>query len=330
MREPEADQWSQSWSRLMGIATAFRYSCVLFAAVELRLFEAIAERGSSVAEVAEATALDAVAARCLLNALVAVEILHVDEGRYRIEASFRPFLLSHMIPDLKRVARENQAWLQAAKILQGSANAPLDYRRELLDGRIADYPTLLQFNRRAAAEVLNMAEEVRGASRVLDVGGGDGIFADLLLQMNPGASVSVLELEGGAQPCVARLASELASGRLRIIYDDARRFVTSEQYDLVIINELLEMYGEDDKIAIARSAVRALAPYGRILLVKFALDAGGVVPPSAALFSVRMYLKCGSYLESDAQAIAMLLEAGCRRAEILPGISMKSVILASR
>src|ERR1700687_1203491 len=138
MAEIDSNSWLQAWSELMGTATAFRRSCLLFAAVELGVFPAIAEKGARAEEVASAIGVDTWSTTTLLNGLVAVSLLQLEGDRYTIDPAHRLLLLegpATMLPDIRRIARENEVWLRASAILKGSQKSPVEYSRELLDGR---------------------------------------------------------------------------------------------------------------------------------------------------------------------------------------------------
>lgn len=333
MTAVDTDNWLKAWTKLMGTATAFRRSCLLFAAVELGVFSAMVEDGASVEEIAVAIGGDTLSTRTLLNGLVAVELLHLEDDRYTVEKSVRPLLLDGpitMLPDIMRVARENEVWLHMGAILKGRSKPPIEYAREFLDSRIATFPALMWFNHLCAKAVLEaVAPRVQRACRVLDLGGGDGTFAEMVMTMNPTAMVTVLELEGGAERCIALAASDLAAGRLQIIYGDARHFQVTEAYHLIIINELLELFCADDKERILHCAAQALSTGGAIVLVKFSLEPSGTGPPSSAIFSMRMRLKAESYLESDEEVLKMLRHLGFTNVEVKNLGGLKAVIVAT-
>lgn len=335
MRGEPVDEWVAPWSTVVAAATAFRRSCALFAAAQLGVFAAIDRGAVTSGDVARRVGLDEGAARTLLDGLVAIGLLRAEAGAYAVDARLRPFLVDgprSMAGDLRRFARENEVWLRAASILRGAEAPPADYSRELLDGRVADYPALLEFNRLSADAVVACAhEEVAAARRVLDLGGGDGSFSGAVLERNPSATVTVVEVEGGgAAPCLARHAAHVRSGRLRVVLGDARDFRPDEPFDLVIVNELLELFDAPDKERIVNSAVRSLAAGGSVVVAKFALDPTGAAPASSALFSLRMRLKGGTYLETDTDLIELLRRAGCTHARLMQSPPAKCVVIARR
>jgi hypothetical protein len=326
--------WPETWSELIGTATAFRRSCLLFAAIELGVFGAIGTDEVDTKTVASRLDLDFRSTATLLKSLVAVGLLSWRDDRVALWRRHWEFLLpsrNSALPDMRRYIAENVAWLEAASILRGTRQPSPAYARELLDGRIMDFPALGWFNALHAAAVIDTVEDVLTPPRnVLDLGGGDGVFARQILSRYPDTKVTILELEGGAEGCQTELSDAIASVRLAIRYGDARCFAPEAVYDLVVINELLELYCDADKARIVTHAVQATGPAGKVLVVKFTLDESGVEPAAAAVFSMRMRMKFGSHLETDAEVAALLCRSGCARPLIRRVGPLKSVLLAGR
>src|SRR5262249_13346177 len=148
--------------------------------------------------------------------------------------------------------QENQVWLSMPWILRGAERAPESYSRELLDSRIAGFAGLMMLNRLDAESILEQIQPVlAGAGTVLDMGGGDGYYARRIVESNPSARVDVLDLEGGFDLCLAQNAEAIGAGRIRPIVGDARTFESPDAYDLVMINELLELFPREEKLLIA-------------------------------------------------------------------------------
>ncbi len=326
---PELDPLA---SAIREMACSFRPSGVLFAAAQTGLFAALMPDGLTAVEAGRATGMAETSARLLLNGLVSLNLAVHDGVQYRpLPALNDAVLMRGFLAEARAHHREAAAWLRTAAFLRGLEDVPIAYRRELLDGRMAERPGIRAMNRQLAQVVLDrMGALASQARRVLDIGGGDGDFCEALLACNADARVEILDLAGGIGMC-QRFATGPDADRVTLRIDDARTATTDTRYDLIIINELLELFPQAEKRAIVERAVAALAPGGRVAIVKFALDRDGVQPAGAALFSVRMTLKSdGAYLESDDEVAALLSACGCDAIERLDIAGIKSVILGRR
>lgn len=330
--QPENTQEHAAFA-LGTLAQMFQTSCVLFAGAADAFGNGTHSEDATAEEIAERLGVTALSARLLLNALCACGVSRCENGLYGLREDLRPLLASGAIraEELLLYRRENEIWLHLASVLRGDQQAPVEYRRELLDSRIGRYPGVQAMNRWLARGVLDQIGDLtRNARRVLDIGGGDGVYCQLLLERNPDVIVRVLDLESGFELC-SRLTEHLHAGRLQLEVGDARSFHSPPQYDLVMINELLELFPRAEKRLILKRALQSLRPGGHLVVTKFTLHENSVDPGASALFSLRMRLKTlESYLETDREVMESLTEYGCGNISLKYVESLKSVISAKK
>lgn len=314
------------------LAEIFRPSCVFFAALAARLWAGTSSEGATADEVARRIGVSAVSARLLLNVLCADGLGRCDNGLYRLREDFLPLLSDgsdRAVEELLLYQRENGVWLRMASFLRGIEQAPIEYQRELLDSQIGRYPGVQALNRSIALAVLERIDGlVMDARRILDIGGGDGLYCDLLLRQNPKAVVRVLDLASGFAMCSGH-TDYLRTGRLELEVGDGRNFDATSQYDLVLINELLELFPSAEKREILKRGVASLRPSGHIAITKFTLRDNGIEPGGSAIFSLRMRLKTSDgYLETDGEVAQALADFGCRDVRMEYVQDLKTIIVA--
>jgi ubiquinone/menaquinone biosynthesis C-methylase UbiE len=317
---------------LLSLAENFQKSSILFTALSLGLFAEFPPDGQTATEAAARSGISWLAARLLLNALGSRALCLREKGRYRVREDLRPLLTSQpTIDELLLYQRENGVWLRMASIFRGHHQAPPEYRRELLDCRISRYPGVQALNRSIARDIIRRIDRcISDADRVLDLGGGDGLYCGIILGMNSRIVVRVLDLESGLGVCL-RHAEYLRSGRLELEAGDARTFVPSPEYDLVFVNELLELFPGPEKRQILRRAIESLRPGGHVVVTKFALNDNECEPGGSVLFSLRMRLKTAAgYLETDREVEQTLVEYGCVDVRAEDVQSLKTVIIGRR
>lgn len=317
---------------LISVAESFQKSSILFTALSLGLFAEFPPEGRTATEAATRSGISWLTARLLLNALGAHALCLSENGRYRVREDLRPLLTSQAtIDELLLYRRENGVWLQMASIFRGRHQAPQEYQRELLDCRISRYPGVQALNRSIAREIVQRIDHcVTNADRVLDIGGGDGLYCGLILGQTSRAVVRVLDLESGLRMCL-RYAEYLRSGRLELEAGDARTFLPTSEYDLVLVNELLELFPGPEKRQIVRRAIESLRPGGHVVITKFSLNDDECEPGGSALFSLRMRLKTAAgYLETDREVVQALVEYGCVDVRAEGVQSLKTFIIGRR
>lgn len=323
------------WNELISVATGFRKSALLLAALELDVFEVVQDCDDPTAEdIAKALGMNVQPTRVMLDALAGLELLDLGRGRYFVPAHLRSYLLAgdaSMTSDLMRYREEFEVWHNMVDILSQRKNAPESYSRELFDGKASNFPGLARFNTIHANALCDIFSKILPPfSSVLDVGGGDGVLAACLLEAFANCSVTVFELDPKAiSPNLAKVQRTFPE-RLRILHGDARDFTHKAQYDLVVLNEMLELFGRVDKLAILKRAAAAMHSHGALACIKFRLEENRRTPLSSAIFSMRMMIKAGGYLESEAELDELLRETGLKPFHHEAVGSLKTLTLASR
>lgn len=201
---PELD-----WERLLLIAGGHTAFQLLWAGLELGLYDKLAKRpGMSLDEVAEALGLARQPARILLIGLTALGVVRLDEGRYRNAA----LVEERLVPGKPGYAGAILGW-QAHIVYPGMADfvESLKQNKNIgLERFPGSEPTLYQ--RLAHAPLLEkiFQDSMSGLSKqantflpgavdfgryqhVVDAGGGDGTNAVAIATRHPGVRASVFD-----------------------------------------------------------------------------------------------------------------------------------------
>jgi 2-polyprenyl-3-methyl-5-hydroxy-6-metoxy-1,4-benzoquinol methylase len=328
------NQRSELIRTIVDLSTSFRLSAVVQAAVQLDLFSFLEKQPSTISAMADGLKVDLLGLELMLKCLHASGFISKKDSRYHSHSELQALHDLSVLQSGSEVCglhAENKAWLNMSSVLSRKSDAPKEYRLELLEGKISKYQGIQFLNAALGQCILKTIEnEVLASTSILDIGGGDGIFSDLILSSFQHVSIEVLDLVAGAYPC-QQLKQQKHADRLNIIIDDARTFESPGVYDLIIINELLELFPYSDKAAIIRQAAKALAPHGCLVIAKFELDQEGIEPASSALFSLRMRMKTeASYLETDQDVITLLQSHGFTTVDVISFDGIKVVFKALR
>jgi hypothetical protein len=328
-------EWVHSCLRVWSVAQTYEASTILFAAVELGLFSKIPEEGVTTDVLAAQLRTDPLGTQLLLDCLCGYDMLAKSDRRYFVAPDVRALVTDGeltALPNFSEFRFENEVWLQMARGLTGAAPLPADYGKVWVGNTVLRFPGVRRFNREKDQHVVALARDaVARAARVLEPGGGDAIMCSVVLETNPNAYYTILELEDALPACRAMLEGEPHRNRVDIIVGDARTTCLQGAYDLVIVNDLLAIFTMDEQRALLRNAVEALKPGGTILVVKFTLDPTGTQPPFSAIVSLRMTLSLpGAFLPTDEQVVHMLREAGCSDVDTHPVRATKCLIVGRR
>jgi ubiquinone/menaquinone biosynthesis C-methylase UbiE len=158
--------------------------------------------------------------------------------------------------------------------------------------------------KRAAAQ---LATRLIPPAAVLDVAAGHGFYGIELAKAFPEAVVTAVDW-----PSVLDLASANATNagvgeRYRAVAGNAFEVDWGNDFDLVILANILHYFGADECAAILRKVKSSLSPRGQACAIDFVPDEDRVSPPMQAMFAFLMLATSpggDAYTSTDLDEIA--------------------------
>ncbi|EMG36676.1 O-methyltransferase [Desulfocurvibacter africanus PCS] len=320
---------------IMALAMAFQRSRTLLSAVDLGVFTALSSLGGdsgepvSSTEVAGRIKADAKATDRLLNALTALGLVRKAHGLFSNTELSELFLVEgreDYLTNLRHSSELYRAWGSLTDAVR--KGGCLDEAATPIQDEEWTASFIAAMHRRAfkSAPVEVSKLNLHGVSRLLDVGGGSGVYAMAFAQAKAGVSVTVFDL-----PPVVRLAEDYIrkaglSGRVSTRAGDYRTDDLGLAYDLVFLSAVAHINSPEDNKQLMRKAAAALNPGGRIVVLDFIMEPDRVLPERGALFALNMLVNTpagDTYTEEE--IASWLMEAGCRdieRIDTAPGMAM--------
>ena len=317
----------KSVSEILDLARAFHGSAVLFAALDLGVFMALADLGGSaeLGPLADELGVAPRGLRLLLDACVAVGLLGKQEQTYFNTEAGKLALVPGGSADLSKAIRYNQdvypAWGRLAEFVRtgrpvGSPQLHLGDDPE----RARRFALSLRDRARAIGRSVVPMLDLSDCTRLLDLAGGAGAYAELIAQANPGVScvtVDVPAVSAVTRACVA------AAGLADRIECRAGDYHTDEYefcaYDAVTIFDALHRESPDQIRDILARVHRALKPEGRLFILDMMTDRTRTEPAFSALFAANMALTTeDGWVFSDEELKTWLVEAGFQPGDTHP------------
>jgi demethylspheroidene O-methyltransferase len=332
---------------LFDLVAGFTYSQVLLACVRLRLFEGLVDGPAPLSRLAPRLGLTPEAASRLLDAAVALRLLErraggVGDPRYGLGPLGAPMVdnpaLAAMVEHHALLYADLADPVALLRSLPGRTALSrywpyADGRsaRMLDDGQVGDYSALMAASQPLVAEEILDAYDIGRHRCLLDVGGGEGVFASTVAGRWPKLRLMVFDLPAVAARANARFAASGIEGRAKAIGGDFSTDDLPEGADLISLVRVVHDHDDDTVLRLLRAARRALTPDGALLIAEPMAETRGARAMGDAYFGLYLWAM-GSGRPRSAEALgALLISAGFTAPRLLRNrMPLQTRILVAR
>jgi demethylspheroidene O-methyltransferase len=306
---------------LFDLVAGFVYTQWLAACVELNLFERLAAAPLSVEELAAQSQLPLLSAQRLLEAAGSLGLTQRrSDGRWGLgplgAAMVNNEAVTAMVQHHRKLYTELADPLALLREGRGELSQYWAYAgghaQDRLPGALGDtvtapYSALMSATQPLVAGQVLDAFPLKGYRRLLDLGGGEGVFAAAALERSPQLEAMVFDLPAVAGAARARFARLGLAARAQAFGGDFHRDALPAGADIVSLVRVIYDHDDEPALAILRAARRALPLGGTLLLAEPMAGTAGAEPMGAAYFGMYL-LAMGSGRSRSAEQLTRLLE----------------------
>ncbi|MDH7502951.1 MAG: methyltransferase [Verrucomicrobiota bacterium] len=274
------------------IAQGYRAAQVLFVAVRLGLFDALGKRSMTAAQLAKALQADQRAIRMLSDALVSLGILVKRGPAYANSCLSQSFLLANSPASQQALIVHNAAlyerWARLFDAVKTGRPVPPDVEDQRLRR------DALAFSRAMAASGSIQAAEtaakidLQSAQRMLDIGGGPGVYAIAFARRWPELHVTVIDCAEAIAVARDNVKKAKLAAQITTLIGDAFEADLGGPYDFVLLSNVVHQYCPEWNMRLIERAAQALAPGGKLAVKDFVLRNSRTGPVGASLFAINM------------------------------------------
>jgi SAM-dependent methyltransferase len=327
----------KSYEDIIDTAVAYRESRILVSGIELDLFTQLGHEALSAAELARKTNTLNTGLEILLNALSGIGLLKKENDLYSNTGLSLKYLCSSSAASINNylwlAAQSWNQWDQLTEIIRGNIDKT--------DASEPQHPELKdRFSQAVNERSLKIIPEllkhiqVGKAKSLLDLGAGDGSYALAILEKNPELRITVFDRPAMIKAATIRAFNSDTITKLKFVSGDFFKDDLGGPYDIILLSNIIHIFGETDNRRLLEKTVEALHPEGRLLIVDAFLEDDRTHPPEAAVFSVELFLRTASgrcYTWSDVSSwLAPLGITGFKRVRINERVAVLEAQIKSR
>ncbi|HEX8333828.1 MAG TPA: class I SAM-dependent methyltransferase [Segetibacter sp.] len=251
----------------------FMMSKFLLEATDKGVFEAIGKSKVSLQHIADACKLDEKALKSLLGALASMGLIDTESNVFFLTRKSKKWLLKDSPNSLYWLLMfDNRVcikWMDyVGEFLETGKG--LQYHHTFNDEEWFYYQKAME-----ATAAITSGEAVKkipvpsSPSHMLDIGGAHGLYSVALCKKHKGLSSTILDLPGAVEKAKPILETykmnDVVKHRSGNILTDE---IEEEKYDLIIMASVAHHFTEEENIAVARKAFKALKPGGYFSIIE--------------------------------------------------------------
>ncbi|UAJ09963.1 methyltransferase [Glacieibacterium megasporae] len=288
---------------LFDIVAGFTYSQVAYAVIDVGLLPFVAGTKRSLAEVAAHTGLPPEGAERLLKAAIALDLVEATGGGYLLGSAGAAMLGNPGVPEM--IAHHRYLYADLADpvaLLRGEAGSLAAYwpYGAASDERTAAYSALMAASQPMLAGQILDAYPLAKHRRLLDIGGGAGVFLRAAGSRFPALKLTLFDLPAVA----ARLADPAIDAVGGSFIDDP----LPAGADVISLVRVLHDHDDAVVVALLAKVHAALPPGGTIVVAEPMAETQGAAPIGDAYFGMYL-LAMGSGRPRSVEVLHTMLHA---------------------
>ncbi len=314
---------------IMQTGMGFMAAQQLFAAAEIGLFEELADGPSTLEELADRANTPVRPTRIVADAMVALGLLEKEDGTYQNTQEAATFLSGQTPADMRPALRLLELeYRQMYRYPEVIGTGDPSKRSFSLQDSPEVYSEGIEALSGGPAQALTEVYDFGGHRRVLDLGGGTGIFLTAVLEAHPELQGTLFELPQVADIARDRLSGRPSADKIEVVEGDFFEDPIPQDHDAILLANILHNF-PPERCAELLQRIREAAPDGaRLLLVDAWTNPDHTEPGMATLLSGQLYLESGGEVYSVAEGRRWLQETGWRDVEHVSTAEPFSVLVA--
>jgi len=310
---------------ILGKARAFWEARILMTAAELDIFSYISDASKTATEISNTLSSDPRGTEALLNALTALGLLIKKDGRFQVRPGFEKALSSSapetVLPMVQHMAHLWETWGKLTDIvLKGKERDSIEALERDEEGIKAFIGAMHTIGRGMAGSVIKKLD-LAGHERLIDVGGGSGVYTIAMLRAAPQMRATIFDLPPVIEIARKKIGEENLLDRVTFVKGDYNKDSLPDGHDIAILSAVIHSNSPAQNVQLYRKVFDALVSGGTIVIRDYVMSDDHTEPPDGAMFAINMLVntpgggtysleETGKDLETAGFSEVMLLHHG--------------------
>lgn len=279
--------------KLNSVMWAFTQTRVVNLAIEHGIFELLKDGFFQIEDIAKKLNLDVKATRKVIKALVALGLLVSGENGYSLIPELKErwngeigykYYLEHAIHLYNRWNNELDSWLKGE-------NKAIQRKERLRDPEMTKkFALAMKSLSWDIIQLLLDKIKLTPKAKILDIGGGLGHYSIAFLKKEPETKAVVVDTPLTVELALKEIEKESDNikQRIKFIADDYFNLNYKEEFDLVLLANILHQESEENNKKLINIAFNSLKEGGKILIIDFVIDEAKEKELMGVMFAINM------------------------------------------
>jgi 2-polyprenyl-3-methyl-5-hydroxy-6-metoxy-1,4-benzoquinol methylase len=280
-----------SASELMQMITGYQRSRIILSAVELNIFDHLSGNELSSSELAAKINAVPASLEKLLNVLASIDLLIKKNDKFSNSTSSDKLLVKSNPAFLGGVMHQNHLWDTWSKL---SAIVKSKDAKKKSDINQSGDEWLKAFIAAMHARGVSRAKSVKtlidfsGVNRILDIGGGSGVFASTFIKDDASMSAVIFDLPNVVPITREYIEKDNMSERISTLSGNYLMDDIGSGYDLIFLSAVIHSNSYDENALLVKKCVSALNRNGKIAILDYIMNDDRTSPVGGAIFAINM------------------------------------------
>ncbi len=274
-------------------AREFQRSRILLSAVELEIFPILAPGALSVEEVAGKIGADVRGTGILLDALTALELLEKKDGRYILPLELVPFLSDEsvetsVLPMLRHWGNLWLTWSNLTEVVRSGYSEAVFPDGKGKEVRQKAFIEAMHVTGLINAKAIVSRVDLKETRKLLDIGGGSGVYTIAFLIENPDLSAFLFDLPPVLEITRNFISRESLLDRVELVPGNFQVDELPGGCDTAWLSAIIHQNSLSENMKLFSKIHTALLPGGRLIIRDHIMEPDRITPRDGAIFAINM------------------------------------------